>query len=131
MNLDLLGLQIASPNVHPRASNFRPPSWPPPPDWAPILDAEGNPVCRYSDPIWPLDVWAGKSLKLNFGDGKTRGARIDTANARPFAPVCRLVHVWTSGLSQCGITKRQSHAHQTSVCRLQSRGHLGLRPDAL
>lgn len=81
MNLDLLGLQIDSPNVHPQAGNFRPPSWPPPPDWAPILDAEGKPVCRYSDSSWPLDVWAGKRLKLNFGDGKTRGARIDSANA--------------------------------------------------
>lgn len=81
MNLNLLGLQIVSPNVPPQADNFRPPSWPPPPDWAPILDAEGKPVCRYSDSIWPLDVWAGKPLKLNFGDGKTRGARIDPANA--------------------------------------------------
>lgn len=81
MNLDLLGLQIDSPNVHPQAGNFRPPSWPPAPDWAPILNAEGKPMCRYSDPTWPLDVWAGKSLKLSFGDGKTRGARIDSANA--------------------------------------------------
>lgn len=82
MNLDLLGLQIDSPLVHPQAGNFRPPSWPPPPDWTPILDAEGNPVCRFSDLIWPLDVWAGTPLKLNFGDGqKTRGASIDPANA--------------------------------------------------
>lgn len=81
MNLDLLSLQINSPKVHPQAGNFRPPSWPPPPNWAPILDAEGRPVCRYSDPIWPLDVWAGKPLRLNFGDGRTRGASIDPANA--------------------------------------------------
>lgn len=83
MNLDLLGLQIDSTNAHRQAGNFRPPSWPPPPDWAPILDAEGNPMCRYRDSSWPLDVWAGKPLKLNFGDGKTKkgGARIDAANA--------------------------------------------------
>ncbi len=81
MNLDLLSLQIDHPDVHPQAENFRPPSWPPPPDWAPILDAEGNPVCRYMDSVWPLDVWAGKPLKLNFGDGETKGARIDQANA--------------------------------------------------
>lgn len=81
MNLELLRLHIASPLVQPHASNFRPPSWPPPPDWAPILDAEGNPACRYSDSSWPLDAWAGKSLKLNFGDGKTRGRRVDHANA--------------------------------------------------
>lgn len=83
MKFDLLGLQIDSPYVHPQVDNFRPPSWPPPPDWAPILNAEGNPVCRYSDSIWPLDVWAGKPLKLNFGDGKTKkgSTRIDPANA--------------------------------------------------
>ncbi len=82
MNLDLLSLQIARPSVHPQANNFRPPSWPPPPDWSPILDAQGKPVCLYSDSIWPLDVWAGKPCKLNFGDGKTnRGASIDPKNA--------------------------------------------------
>ena len=83
MKLDLLGLQIDSPNVHPQADNYRPPSWPPPPDWAPILDAKGNPVCRYSDSTWPLDVWAGEPLKLNFGDGKNKkgSSRLDTANA--------------------------------------------------
>lgn len=81
MNLNLLGLHIDSPNIHPKAANFRPPSWPPPSDWAPIIDAEGKPVCRYIDSIWPLDVWAGRPFKLNFGDGKTKGVRIDHANA--------------------------------------------------
>lgn len=82
MKLDLLGLHIDSPIVHPHAANFRPPSWPPPPNWPPILDADGEPVCLYRDSIWPLDVWAGTALKINFGDGKSRGgARIDPANA--------------------------------------------------
>lgn len=81
MKLEMLGLQIDSPLAHPSALNFRPPSWPPPPDWAPILDAHGVPQCRYSDSIWPLDVWAGKPLKLNFGDGATHGRRIDKPNA--------------------------------------------------
>jgi hypothetical protein len=76
-----LGLHIENSIVHPSAGNFRPPSWPPPLDWAPILDADGKPVCLYKDSIWPLDVWAGKPLKMNFGDGKTRGVRIDPANA--------------------------------------------------
>lgn len=81
MRLELLGLQIDSPLVHPGAQNFRPPKWPPPPDWSPILDANGKPQCLYSDSIWPLDVWAGKPLKLNFGDGKTRGFKLHKANA--------------------------------------------------
>ena len=83
MNLDLLKLQIDSTHVQPDAGSVRPPSWPPPPDWAPILDRKGNPVCRYSDSIWPLDVWAGHPLKINFGDGNVKAGsrRIDRANA--------------------------------------------------
>jgi hypothetical protein len=81
MNLDLLGLQIESPLAHPAARNFRPPSWPPPPDWAPIVDAQGKAQCVYSDSAWPLDVWQGSPLKINFGDGATKGARIAPANA--------------------------------------------------
>lgn len=81
MSLDVLGLQIDSALAHPGTRNYRPPSWPPPPDWAPVLDAQGKPQCRYSDSIWPLDLWAGTPLKLNFGDGKTRGARTNRANA--------------------------------------------------
>lgn len=81
MRLDLLGLQIDSPLAHPEAQNFRPPSMPPPADWAPIIDAHGVAQCLYSDSVWPLDVWAGKPLSLNFGDGLTKGRRIDKANA--------------------------------------------------
>jgi hypothetical protein len=92
MNLELMRLQIDSPLVHPEARNFRPPSWPPPPDWAPILNADGEPVCRFSDPIWPLDVWAGKALKLNFGNGKVRkgDAQIDSENSN----ILRLCTTW-------------------------------------
>ena len=81
MKLELLGLQIDSPLAHPGAANFHPPSWPPPPDWAPILDANGVAQCIYADSAWPLDVWAGKPMKLNFGDGPTRGEKIDNPNA--------------------------------------------------
>lgn len=81
MDLYLLSLQIDSPLAHPSAKNFRPPSWPPPPDWAPILDAQGSPQCVYSDSSWPLDVWAGRPVSINFGDGYTKGERIDRVNA--------------------------------------------------
>lgn len=82
MKLEQLGLQIDSPLVHLGAMNFRPPSWPPPPDWPLILDAKVVAQCVYSDSVWPLDVWAGKPLKLNFGDGKMRsGDRTDKPNA--------------------------------------------------
>lgn len=84
MKLELLGLQIDSPLAHPGAQNFRPTCWPPHADWAPILDNKGVAQCLYRDSMWPLDVWAGKPLKLNFGDGATRGARIDKQNANLF-----------------------------------------------
>ena len=81
MDPSLLGLQLDSPLAYAGALNFRPPSWPPPPDWAPVVDAEGNPQCTYADPSWPLDIWAGSPLKINFGDGSTKGARISPENA--------------------------------------------------
>ena len=49
MTLDLLGLQLDSPLAYPAAKNFRPPSWPPPADWAPVVDAEGNTVNSNAD----------------------------------------------------------------------------------
>lgn len=91
MKLEQLGLQIDSPLAHPRAGNFRPPIWPPPPDWPPILDANGVAQCVYSDSVWPLDVWAGKSLKVNFGDGKIR---FDGHTDKPNADLLRQCAAW-------------------------------------
>lgn len=91
LKLDELGLQINSPLAIPTATNFRPPSWPPPPDWAPVLDKDGKPVCFYKDPIWQLRGWGAKSKQLNFGDGSTvRASRIDPANAN----LLRLLVTW-------------------------------------
>lgn len=90
MKLEQLGLRIDSPLVHPGAKNFRPPSWPPPPDWPIILDENGIVQCVYSDSVWSLDVWEGSPLKLNFGDGNVRGKRID----KPNADLLRLCTAW-------------------------------------
>lgn len=110
MNLDLLGLQIDSPLAHPKAKNFRPPSWPPPSDWSPIVDAQGVPCCFYSDSSWPLDVWAGKPLKINFGDGHTKGARIDKANA-DLLRQCTVWFMW--GPRGCRIAATLKDKHTT------------------
>lgn len=102
MNLNKLGLQIDSPLAYPTAKNFRPPIWPPPPDWSPIVDETGIGQCVYSDSVWPLDVWAGKPLKINFGDGKTKGARIDKANAN-LLRICTAWFIWgTRGCRNAG-----------------------------
>lgn len=81
--LSELGLGIDSPLAVPDAPNYRPPCWPPQRDWPVILDAAGQVVSRWGDPIWRLDPWAGKKLTLNFGDGpvKKHAAVIDPANA--------------------------------------------------
>lgn len=81
MRLEQLGMQIDSPMVRPGPQIFRPPSWPPPPDWPLLLDANGVIRCVYGDSMWSLDVWAGQPMKLNFGDTKTNGARTDPPNA--------------------------------------------------
>ncbi|WP_240326708.1 hypothetical protein [Pseudomonas syringae] len=81
--LSELGLGIDSPLAIPGTPNYRPPGWPPPPDWPVILDAAGQVVSRWGDPIWRLDPWAGKPVTLNFGDGplKKYAAAINRANA--------------------------------------------------
>lgn len=90
--LDTLSLKIDAPWISPSASNFRPPSWPPPPDWTPIIDRNGKPVCKYADSIWSLRCWSSGPRTLNFGDGvhKSRTSRIDPANA----DLLRLMIVW-------------------------------------
>ncbi len=81
--LSELCLGIDSSLAVPDALNYRPPCWPPQPDWPVILDAAGRVVSRWGDAIWRLDPWAGKPVTLNFGDGPTKKyvAAIDPANA--------------------------------------------------
>jgi hypothetical protein len=83
VNVEHLGLGIDSPVVTPAAANFRPPTWPPPPDFPVVLDAQSNVVSRYSDPQWDMSLWAGLPLTLNFGDGPQIKGRpsISPANA--------------------------------------------------
>lgn len=91
MQLETLSLKIVSPLARPTAANFRPPSWPPPPDWAPVLDAQGHPLCYYRDPIWPMRSWGGRSKQLNFGDGaNSKASPIDQENA----DLLRLLMTW-------------------------------------
>ncbi|MBL0042030.1 MAG: hypothetical protein IPP28_13520 [Xanthomonadales bacterium] len=81
--IHLLSLHIDSPLVTPSAANFRPPTWPPPPDFPVVIDAQGTVVSRYGEPSWDLTLWAGKALKLSFGhgDSKYNGAPVSAENA--------------------------------------------------
>ncbi|WP_226507519.1 hypothetical protein [Pseudomonas sp. MWU16-30317] len=90
--LTTLGLSIESPLAVPGASNYRPESWPPPPNWPVVIDAQGNVVSRWGDPIWRLDPWAKKPVTLNFGDGpvKKSAAPISSKNAN----LLRIITGW-------------------------------------
>lgn len=91
MQLENLSLKIVSPLAMPSAANFRPPSWPPPPDWSPVLDSQERPLCYYKDSIWPLRGWGGRAKQLNFGDGeKSIAASIAPENA----DLLRLLMIW-------------------------------------
>lgn len=81
--LPKMGLAIESVLAVPDAPNYRPPCWPPKSDWPVVIDANGNVVSRWGDPIWRLDPWAGLPLTLNFGDGPMTkvAAPIDSENA--------------------------------------------------
>lgn len=70
------------------AANF--PKWPPPLDAPVVIDSRGTVVSRVGDPSWDLTPWRGKALRLNFGDGETKGGRVSAENARVF----RFVSVW-------------------------------------
>lgn len=79
--LPLAGLQIDSPLVTPDTENFRPHSWPPPPNFPVVIDAEGSVACVYGDAVWNLAPWAGKTCSVPFGDGGGRGATVSAENA--------------------------------------------------
>ncbi|CAD6531762.1 hypothetical protein LMG27952_02619 [Paraburkholderia hiiakae] len=81
ISVSLLRLAIESPLAVPGAPNFRPPKWPPNPDWPVVVGPGGEVVSRWGDPIWRLDPWAGRPIPINFGDGPRGRIKIDPANA--------------------------------------------------
>lgn len=86
VNVAHLGLAIDMPLVTPEAQNYRPQTWPPHRDFPIVIDADGEIVSRYGEPIWDISLWAKKRLALNFGDGpQIKGQpSISSANADLF-----------------------------------------------
>jgi hypothetical protein len=70
MNIDELRLGLDSPLVKPGAPNVRVPSWPPPPDFPLVIDADGEVVSRYGDTTWDLWPWANQVMSLRFTGGR-------------------------------------------------------------
>lgn len=81
LDLSLLHLQIAASLSTPDQTNYRPPSWPPPPDFPVVIDENGNIDCVYGDAVWNLARREGKTCSVPFGDGSKKGAKISKENA--------------------------------------------------
>lgn len=113
---ELIGLCINSTFISSKDENFLPPSWPPPPDFPVVIDAKGEVITRYDDPIWVLTPWAGMAHKLNFGDGPPRGkaARISPANAAVFRRVTAW-WLWGQNAVQRPRTLKQKHENLRSL----------------
>ncbi|UUZ71104.1 hypothetical protein LP415_18270 [Polaromonas sp. P1(28)-8] len=77
-----------------------------------MIDEAGENVSLYGDSIWRLDPWAGKPMRLNFGDGPdgSSSGQIDSFNAN----LLRLVTAfWTWGPSaaySCRTLKAKFHS---------------------
>ena len=90
--LTTLGLSIESPLAVPGASNYRPESWPPPPDWPVVIDEQGKVISRWGDPVWRLDPWAKKAVTLNFGDGPVKKSTTPISSKN--ANLLRIITGW-------------------------------------
>lgn len=73
------------------STSYRPPNWPPPPDWIVTTDARGKPS-RYRDGIWDFSARVGKSAKLDIAGGRNK------SSAKPLRAdnqgLLRLVATW-------------------------------------
>lgn len=92
LRLDEFGLGLSCDWIGPGNRCYRPPSWPPPKEWVVFEDKNGNALSRWGYSEWNLSLWAGKSLKLNFGDGPCSKVitRIDPDNAY----LLRIIATW-------------------------------------
>ena len=67
-----LGINLFNTSIRPDHRCYRPPYWPPPPDWIVSEDPQGNALSRWIDGTWDFTPWAGQSFKLEF---KGRGPK--------------------------------------------------------
>lgn len=98
--LENFGLRLSSDWITPIHRSFRPPTWPPPRDWVVSEDRDGRILSRWEDPIWDLSPWAGRSMILDFGDGK--GNQKALPLDRPNSDLLRVLTTWRMwGINAC------------------------------
>ena len=77
----LPGIRFDSERMGHRQGAQVPSIWPPPDNFPVVVDAHGKVVSRFGESSWNLGAWAGKSCVLSFGDGVTKGWKINRPNA--------------------------------------------------
>lgn len=80
-NLPLNRLQMDLSLTTPSSANYRPPSWPPPPDFPVVIDEKGVIDCVYGDATWNLARWEGKTCSVPFVHDNGKSAKISSENA--------------------------------------------------
>lgn len=89
--LYLPGLRLDAFTGAPDSQVPVPPDWPPLNDFPVVMDAQGDVISRYSDSTWNLSPWAGKTLRIAFGDDdQTKGAKLSPENA----DLLRMLSAW-------------------------------------
>jgi len=106
----LVGLQIESDLALPEKANFFPPTWPPSSDFPVVIDRAGAVVSQYGDSVWDLGPWSDVATVINFGDGKTKGAKISRENADVFRAVTAW---WLWGPRGCRSPRSLRSKHET------------------
>lgn len=76
-----LVLKVDVPFVTEVAQNYRPPSWPPPPEWPVVVDKAGRVVSRWGEQVWDLTPWCGSPVRLVFGDAGAGPGSVIADNA--------------------------------------------------
>ncbi len=84
-----LSLGIDLPFIHAESENYRPPTWPPAPDFPVVIDTLGRVISRYGDSVWILDVWAARRLRLDFGSTSS-----GTELSKDCSESARLICAW-------------------------------------
>ena len=86
------GINLTTTSISSGHRCYRPPYWPPPPDWIVSEDAQGEPLSRWIDRSWDFSPWAGRSLKLDFTCLGTKNQTLPLSDQNQ--NVLRLLATW-------------------------------------
>ncbi len=92
LNAFLGDFAIDTPLAIPTSENFNIPTWPPLDDFPIVVDAKGEVVTRFGDPVWNITPWAGRIMHLNFSDSvrPKDGLGLSSENSR----LLKLIVTW-------------------------------------